>query len=177
MPSSTRVWSSTTATRMAPSRFGWLPTAVPFCEPTAPCSGHGGPTLMSSGDEAQQLCTDNVFFDEESVVAELRVDDHRFVAVDVVGEVLGDLGLALNREQPVAVDPDDQACGRDPAQGLRHPASVTTDVVRVHRVHQRHVAVGVESAAELVAVKVEVTLDGELASAAERVDQIGRAHV
>src|SRR5690554_3848251 len=129
MPSRTRAWSSTTATRIAPSRAGTLPTAAPFASRRPRVRATLAPTLMSSSDEAHQLCADNVFFDEEPVVAELGVYDHRGISIDVVGKVPGDLRLTLHREQPVAVDADDEAGGGHTTQGPLDPATVSTDVV------------------------------------------------
>src|SRR5690606_17913233 len=65
----------------------FAPHGCPLCEPTAQVRATLAPTLMSSGDEAHQLRADDVFFDEEPVVAELGVDDHGGVAVDVARQV------------------------------------------------------------------------------------------
>src|SRR6185437_17064743 len=44
------------------------------------------------------------------------------------------------------------------------------DVVRVHRIGENEVAVGIEPAGELVAVKAQVALDGEQSAPAERAE-------
>src|ERR1700738_3391570 len=81
-----------------------------------------------------------------------------------------DQALPLEREQPVAVDADDERAGGHARQSIRHTATASADIVRVHRLHESDIAVGVEPAGELVAVEVEVGLDGEPSAVTERSD-------
>ena len=59
--------------------------------------------------------------------------------------------------------------GGGPAEGGAHAAAATADVVGVHRLCQHDVGVGVEAAADLAGVVVEVALDGVAATAPEGV--------
>src|SRR3954449_395962 len=125
---------------------------------------------MSHREQPAQLCADRVVFDQETVMTEVGADHHWNSTVQRLRNVEGDLLLSLDGEQPVAVDADDERPGRHPGQRSGQSAATAADVVRVHRLDQRDVAVRIEAAGELVAVEVEVRLDGEAAAAAEGAD-------
>ena len=112
---------------------------------------------QASSRRAQRVADDGVL-DEERVVAELRVHDAPDARRhDVAGRCCGDLDLAVDREEPVAVDAEHEASSRvTPRERRRDAAAVAADVVRVHRLDEHDVAVRVEPAGELVAVEVEV---------------------
>src|SRR5690606_21655771 len=101
---------------------------------------------------------------------ERRADDVWLGAVDARRDVLGDPTLVVDRVQPVAVDSENERASGDPRERRGHATAAPPHVVRNHRLGQGDVAVGVEASRELVAVKVEVTLDRVAAATAERTD-------
>ena len=78
--------------------------------------------------------------------------------------------MPSDRKQSVTVDAGNQGANTDALQSLLDTASVATNVVRVHRLNQRDVAVGIEPTGEFVAVEVEVTFDGPAPSGTEWAD-------
>src|SRR5690606_19664719 len=124
----------------------------------------------SGREQPRELRRDEGVLDEERIVPEGRGDHDRLRPREAVGEVLGDRALARDGEETVTVDAEHEPqCGR-PSQRRRDPVAIPADVVRVHRLDEHEVAVGVEPPRELVAVEVEVALDGEAAAPAHRVE-------
>ena len=76
-------------------------------------------------------------------------------------------GTGNNRSESI---PSTSAGDAGARQRRFDAAAVAADVVRVHRVHEHQVAVGVESAAELVAVEVQIALHGEYAAPAQGIE-------
>jgi len=81
----------------------------------------------------------------------------------------GDVVGQPRRITPVGVDVGDDQGARDPAQRRAEPASVAAHIVGVHGLGQHQVAVGVKAADQLAGRVVQVTLDSEAPTAAERV--------
>ena len=85
--------------------------------------------------EAAKLASDGFGFSQESIVPKNRLYYHRGCSVDIPGVMRRDLTLPLEREQPVAVDPEDEgpAVTRASAPAT---AAIAADVVRVHRLDE-----------------------------------------
>src|SRR5690606_14789895 len=125
------------------------------------------PASLSGAQQALQVGADRIGLDEESVVSELAGQHDRLV-VDEVRHAACDALLPSDWEEPVAVAAEHARPGRDGVQRLFEAAPVAAEVVRGHGLDDGDVAVRIESAGELVAVEVEVRLDGETSAAAER---------
>ena len=80
------------------------------------------------------------------------------------------LVLTVECEQAVTGNSDDECRHRDGRECRAHATAPAADVVRTHRLDECDVAVGVETAGELVAMEVEVRLHSEAASLAEWAD-------
>src|SRR5690606_24721321 len=65
------------------------------------------------------------------------------------------------------VDADDERTGGHAGERVVDAPAIATDVVRVHGLDESDVGVRVEAARELVAVEVEVRLDGEAPAVSE----------
>ena len=108
--------------------------------------------------------------DQEPVVAEIARNHGRAVAIECVADTSCNLVLPVNREQPVAVDPEHERARGDASERVFDATAIAPDVVRVHRIDEADVGVGVEPAGEPVAVKVEVGLNREAAAVTDRAD-------
>lgn len=86
-----------------------------------------------------------------------------------VGHAMRQSGRLLDRVEPVRVDPDSDHTGRHPCQRGSHSATTSADIVGVHRLREDEVGVGVEPPTELLAVVVQVALDGIPAAPTQRV--------
>src|SRR5690606_19711917 len=84
--------------------------------------------------------------------------------------VLRDDALTRHGKQPVAVDTEHEPEAGRARERCRDPVAVAAHIVRVHRLDEHEVAVRVEAPGELVAVEVEVALDGEAPAPAHRVE-------
>ena len=86
------------------------------------------------------------------------------LAVQGAVDPLGHPPRLVGVEEPVRVDCDHQGPRPHAAQGLALAAAVAPDVVGEHRAAQRHVGARVEAARQLLAVVVQVRLDGQPAA-------------